>query len=132
MQQLERVERVRSLLREAANAIRADATAVEAAAKKAEFSSGYTFMQAFDFLDDACVASAMTAYNAFREREDRMYKAADAPSDAIRHAAAYFERLAEHLTLADIDPGFRLPESFDEWCKGHKPNLRPITWHGKP
>src|SRR5262245_53536092 len=31
LQQLERVERVRSLLREAANAIRADATAVEAA-----------------------------------------------------------------------------------------------------
>jgi len=122
LQELERVERVRGLLREVAAAIGADAEEADAASKKGELSSGYIFMQAFDFLDDACVAAVMIAYNAFREREERMYKAAHVPYDGVHEAAAYLDRLAAHLQGADIDPGFRVPESFAEWCKEHKPN----------
>jgi hypothetical protein len=36
--------------------------------------------------------------------------------------------LGNRLTLADIDPGFRIPDSFADWCAGHKPNVRPVSW----
>jgi hypothetical protein len=132
LQEMERVERVRALLHEVATAIRADAEESDAAAKKGEFSSGWIFMKAFDLLDDACVASVMVAYNAFREREERQHKESDVPYDGVREAAAYMDRVADHLTRADIDPGFRVPESFGDWCKGKKPNVRPVAWRGKP
>lgn len=70
---LERLERVRGQLREAAKAIRDEGDADDEAAKKAKFSSGYTFMQAFDFLDDACV-TRYGDYRAFLERQQRIHK----------------------------------------------------------
>jgi hypothetical protein len=56
----------------------------------------------------------------------------DRPDPNAATAAAYLDRVADHLTLEDLDPGFRVPESFAEWCKGHKPNVRPVEWQGKP
>jgi hypothetical protein len=127
-EELERLERIRALLREAATAIRKEADADLAAAKKGEFPSGYTFVCAFDMLDDACVASVSVGYRAFTEREERMYKAAGVDRQGIPEAAAYLNRLADHLSVAGIDPGFRLPLSFADWCKGHKANVRPVEW----
>jgi hypothetical protein len=124
-----RLDRVRSVLREAAVAIRQEADRVDAATDLRELSSrGYDYMLSIDLLDDACVATVKAAYDEFMRREERMHKAADVPFSHLRTTADYLERVAARLTIAEIDPGFRLPESFADWSKGHQPNIRPVRW----
>lgn len=129
---LERVEAVGALLREAAAAIREDVEVLNANAAIEDFAgAAYGYSEALDFFDDACVASVRAEYEAFKAREERMYRAARVEFYGPTEAAAYFERLADRLTLADVDPGFRVPPSFADWCEGHRPNIRPVAWRRK-
>ena len=85
-------------------------------------------MHAFDFLDDACVASVTVAYNSFIEREGQIHKPLMCPLTPSIRRRRILSGSGDRLTLADLDPGFRVPESFAEWCNGHKPNIRPVDW----
>ena len=121
-----RVERVRTLILEAITEVRADKPAPKNVGDA--FDNCYSYIRARGLLDDACVASVTVDLEAFFAREERMYKAADVAFQPVPVTVAYLQRVADRLTFADLDPGFRIPESFADWCKGHQPNIRPVTW----
>lgn len=128
VERLERVERLRVLLREAASAMRGEDAGADAAAMAGRLAGGYAFVLGLDFLDDAFVERVRLDFEAFKEREHRMYSAADVPDGGVKLSADYFEWLSNHITPADVDPGFRMPLSFAEWSEHHQPNIRPVNW----
>ena len=121
-----RVERVRALLCEVATELEVEAA--KPPAKNFHGSGGYVYIQADDFIDDACVASVKAGLTAFLAKEKRMYEAADVTFSPFGATAVYLRHVAERLTFDDLDPGFRILESFADWRKGHQPNIWPVKW----
>ena len=123
-----RVERVRTLIREAVAAVQADRDRPAPKDFSEGFEGMFSYILARDMVDDACVASVVIDLDAFIARETRMHTAADVKFQPIRATAEYLTRLANRLSLRHLDPGFRIPDSFADWCKGHQPNIRPVKW----
>lgn len=123
-----RLERVRTLVVEAAEMVEADGKKPPPRDFREAFDNTRSYMHARDLLDDACAAHVAIGFDAFMAREERMYKEADVELDRRVVFAAQLRRIARSLTAVDVDPGFRIPESFTEWSVKHSPNIRPTKW----
>jgi hypothetical protein len=126
LKRVERLEHMRIVLRQAASELRA--AALHPSGSNEAIGASYRFMQILELLDDAFVAKVRLDYDAFLERERRMYKAAGVDYSPFSLAADFIDRVAAHVTVDDLDPGFRVPASFAEWRAGHQPNIRPVLW----
>jgi hypothetical protein len=121
-----RLERMRLLLRQAAERLRhlpppgQDSDAIHEVA--------WETVKLGNFLDDGLVDGAFEKYHAADMRERKKWEEANARYDHDAWTAEYLDRLSDTLTLVDLDCGFRLPESYQEYrdAKDWPNNKRPV------